>query len=278
MSRIGVVGLGHIGGSFAKAYKKAGWEVLACNRTKSILDFAMLNGDVDAELTKENIGFCDLVLFTIFPEATILSMREFAPYIGEKPLVLDCCGTKRVVCEACFPLAEEYGFTYVGGHPMAGTKYSGYKYARADLYRDAPMVIVPPRYDDIFLFDRVKELLSPAGFSGISVTTAENHDQVIAFTSQLAHVVSNAYVKSPTARAHKGFSAGSYKDLTRVAWLNAPMWAELFLENRDNLIREVRCIIDHLSEYLDAMENNDNETLTALLEDGKRIKEEVDGV
>ncbi len=277
MSTVGVFGLGLIGGSFVKAYHAAGWTVLAHNRSRSVLDFAKLSGDVDGELTKENIGECDLVLITIYPEAAVRTLREFAPYIGEKPLVMDCCGTKRVVCEAAFPIAEEYGFTFVGGHPMAGTQYSGYKYAKATLYHNQPMVIVPPRYDDIFLLGRVKSLLSPAGFGRYSVTTAEAHDAMIAFTSQLAHVVSNAYVKSPTAKQHHGFSAGSYKDLTRVAWLNAPMWAELFLENKDYLIGEVDCIIDSLTAYRDAMRDNDREKLTTLLEEGKRLKEEIDG-
>ncbi len=277
MSTVGVVGLGLIGGSFVKAYHAAGWEVLASNRTRSTLDFAILSGDVDGELTKDNVSRCDLVLVTIYPEAAIQAIRDFAPYFGSEPLVMDCCGTKRVVCDAAFPIAEEYGFLYVGGHPMAGTQFSGYKYARATLYKNAPMVIVPLRYDDIFLLDRVKELLAPAGFSRISVTTAEKHDEMIAFTSQLAHVVSNAYVKSPTSRIHHGFSAGSYKDLTRVAWLNAPMWAELFLENKDYLLAEVNGLIEHLDAYRRAMEADDCETLTALLEEGKQIKAEVDG-
>ena len=175
MSTVGVVGLGLIGGSFAKAYHAAGWEVLAVNRTKSVLDYAILSGDVNGELTKDNVSQCDLVLVTIFPEAAIESIREFAPYFGKKPLVMDCCGTKRVVCQAVFPIAEEYGFTYVGGHPMAGTQYSGYKYAKATMYHNAPMVIVPPKYDDIFLLERVKDLLQPAGFSRISVTTVNWH-------------------------------------------------------------------------------------------------------
>ena len=277
MSTVGVFGLGLIGGSFVKAYHAAGWTVLAHNRSRSTLDFAMLSGDVDGELTKENIADCDLVLLTIFPEAAIETLRDFAPYIGKKPLVMDCCGTKRTVCEACFPIAAEYGFTFVGGHPMAGTQYSGYKYAKATMYARQPMVIVPPQFDDIFLLERVKTLLAPAGFGRFSVTTAEAHDEMIAFTSQLAHVVSNAYVKSPTAKLHHGFSAGSYKDLTRVAWLNAPMWSELFLENREFLIREVDCLIENLKSYRDAMAAEDGETLTALLAEGKRLKEEIDG-
>ena len=277
MSTVGVFGLGLIGGSFVKAYHEAGWRVLAHNRSRSVLEFAMLGGEVDGELTKENIGECDLVLLTVYPEAAVRTLRDFAPYIGKKPLVMDCCGTKRVVCEAAFPMAEEFGFTFVGGHPMAGTQFSGYKYAKADLYKGQPMVVVPPRFDDIYLLDRVKELLAPAGFSGISVTTAEEHDEMIAFTSQLAHVVSNAYVKSPTAKQHHGFSAGSYRDLTRVAWLNAPMWAELFLENRDKLVSELDSLIANLTAYRDAMEAGDREKLTDLLDEGKRLKEEIDG-
>lgn len=275
--KVGIVGLGLIGGSLAKAYHEAGHEVLACNRSASVLDFAVMSGAVDAELTKENISDCDLVLVAIYPEAAIACLEEMGPWIGKKPIVIDCCGTKRVVCEACFPLAEKYGFTYAGGHPMAGTQYSGFKYARANLFRGAPMVIVPPRFDDIELLGRIKELLAPVGFGSISVTTAQKHDEMIAFTSQMAHVVSNAYIKSPTAASHKGFSAGSYKDMTRVAWLNPNMWAELFLENRDNLMRELDSLIEHLLEYRAAMQEGDRDRLVRLLEDGKRRKEEVDG-
>ncbi|MCR5135965.1 MAG: prephenate dehydrogenase [Oscillospiraceae bacterium] len=277
MSTVGVVGLGLIGGSFAKAYHAAGWEVLASNRTESVLNFAMLSGDVDGKLTTENVKDCDLVLLTVFPEASIQALEELGPHVGEKPVVLDCCGTKRVVCEACFQLAEKWHFTYLGGHPMAGTQYSGYKYAKADMYRNQPMVIVPPKFDDIYLLDRVKKLLAPAGFSRISVTTAEQHDRMIAFTSQLAHVVSCSYVKSPTAKLHHGFSAGSYRDMTRVARLNPPMWAELFLENRDFLMDEIDSLIASLSACRDAMAENDKERLTALLEEGRRLKEEIDG-
>ena len=139
------------------------------------------------------------------------------------------------------------------------------------------MVIVPPVYDDIVLLDRVKHLLAPAGFASLSVTTGAAHDRMIAFTSQLAHIVSSAYIKSPTAELHKGFSAGSYKDMTRVAWLNAPMWSELFLENRDYMLRELDGLMDCLMQYRAAIAENDGEALTQLLEEGKKRKEEVDG-
>ena len=139
------------------------------------------------------------------------------------------------------------------------------------------MVIVPSDFNNIVLLSKVKELLAPAGFGQISVTTAEKHDEMIAFTSQLAHVVSNAYIKSPTATAHEGFSAGSYKDMTRVAWLNAPMWAELFMENKDFLINEIEMLINNLNEYRDAMEKSDMDELIRILDEGRIRKEEVDG-
>ncbi len=275
--RAGIVGLGLIGGSFAKAYHAAGWTVLGYDLDESVLSFARLADAVDEPLTMQNIAGCDLVLICVRPQAAVDYLREAAPHIGPHPVVIDCCGTKRVVCEACFPLAREYGFTYLGGHPMAGTQYSGFGHARANLYHNAPMVIVPPDFDNIALLTRVKELLSPAGFGSYSVTTAQSHDEMIAFTSQMAHLVSNAYIKSPTASAHKGFSAGSYKDMTRVAWLNAPMWSELFLENRDFMLQELDCLMENLMQYRAAIAAGDSEALTALLEEGKKRKEEVDG-
>ena len=277
MSTVGILGLGLIGGSFAKAYHAAGWTVLAADRDAAILSFAQMSGAVDGTLGAENAAQCDLILACICPEAAIAELTGLAPHIGEKPVVIDCCGTKRKVCAACFPIAEQYGITYLGGHPMAGTQFSGFKYAKANLFVGAPMVLVPPRFDDIELLSHVKDLLSPAGFGSYSVTTAEQHDEMIAFTSQLAHVASNAYIKSPTAKKHKGFSAGSYKDMTRVAWLAPHMWAELFMENKEFLLKEIDCYIEHLSEYKTAMEHDDEETLIRLLDEGKKRKEEVDG-
>lgn len=274
---VGIVGLGLIGGSFAKAYHAAGERVLAQDIDRDVLSFAVISSAVDEELTDETMAECDLILLSVCPAAAVEWLRKNAPKIASHTIVIDCCGTKRTVCAACFPIAAQYGITYLGGHPMAGTQFSGFKYAKADLYHGAPMVLVPPRFDDIELLGRVKDLLTPAGFGSYSVTTAEQHDEMIAFTSQLAHVASNAYIKSPTAKKHKGFSAGSYKDMTRVAWLAPRMWAELFLENRDFLLKEIDCYIEHLSQYKAAMEQNDEEELIRLLDEGKKRKEEVDG-
>ena len=274
---VGILGLGIIGGSLARAYKLAGQTVYVKNRDESMLAFAMLSGAVDGKLNEETIPACDLLLLAIYPDGSAGWLEENAPLISKNALVIDCCGIKEQVCARCFPVAKQYGFTFVGGHPMAGSQFSGFKYSRANLFQGAPMVLVPPVYDDMALLQRVKDALEPCGFGFFSVTTAKDHDRMIAFTSQMPHILSNAFIKSPTATEHKGFSAGSYRDLTRVAWLNAGMWTELFLENRENLLFELDQYIGSLTQYRQALEDRDEARLYALLEEGKKRKEEVDG-
>jgi len=273
---VGVVGLGLIGGSFAKAYKAAGHAVYACETDKSILEFAILSGAADAPLTDDALALCELVIVALYPGAAVEYINGAARFINPSATVIDCCGTKAGVCAAGFAAAERYGFTFVGGHPMAGTEQSGFTHSGADMFRGASMIVVPPVYDDILLLEKIKELLAPAGFGGLTVTTADKHDAMIAFTSQMAHLVSNAFIKSPTVFSHKGFSAGSYVDLTRVAWLNETMWAELFMENREHLIDELDLFLASLNEYKDAMLKSDNARLTELLRDGRLLKEKVD--
>ena len=275
---VGIIGLGLIGGSLAKAFRRDGSvTVYGWDADKTITEFAQIANAIHGELTDERVKELDLLLLATYPEAVVAHMERLAPILQPHTMVIDCAGTKEKVCHAVFPLAEAHGFRFLGGHPMAGTHNSGFKYSRGDLFDGAPMVIVPPSFEDIRLLDEAKRLLAPVGFGRVSFTTAEDHDKKIAFTSQLAHVVSNAYIKSPTARAHDGFSAGSYKDLTRVAWLNPAMWTELFLENKENLLYELDVLIDHLTQYRDAMEQEDSAALCRLLDEGRRIKEEVDG-
>ncbi len=274
---VGVVGLGLIGGSMAKAYKKASNKVLAYDIDTVITDFALLEGTVDGVLTNDNIKECELVLLALYPKVTVKYLEDIAPYIDKDTIVMDLCGTKETVCDAGFKIAENYGFSFVGGHPMAGTHNSGYKYSFAEMFEGAPMVLVPHRLDDMAYLDRIKKLLEPAGFGFITASTAKRHDEIIAFTSQLAHIVSNAYIKSPTALSHTGYSAGSYKDLTRVAWLNPKMWSELFIENKENILFELETIINNLNQYKDAIKDNDIPRLENLLEQGRKLKEEVDG-
>lgn len=274
---VGILGLGLIGGSMARAFAKAGHTVFACEKDESILSFAQLSGAVHGALDERSIGSCDLLLLAIYPDGSASYLEKNAHLVNKNALVLDLCGIKEEICRRCFPLAEQYGFTFVGGHPMAGSHNSGFKYSRSNLFQGAPMVLVPPRFDDMQLLQRVTDALAPCRFGSFSVCTAAEHDKLIAFTSQMPHVLSNAYIKSPTALGHKGFSAGSYKDLTRVAWLNPRMWAELCMENRENMLFELNTYMESLQAYQKALEERDMDTLTALLDAGRRRKEEVDG-
>ncbi len=280
---VGIVGLGLIGGSLAKAYREYSTElgntikIYGADINRSTEDFAILEGTLDGALDDGTLPLCDLLLISLYPLAAIEYLKANSHLISKGAVVIDMCGTKRDICSVGFSLAKEHGYIFVGGHPMAGTHNSGYKYAKPNMFKGAPMVIVPPRFDDISLFEKIKTLLAPARFGKFSFTTAPEHDRMIAFTSQLAHIVSNAYVKSPTAKEHKGFSAGSYKDLTRVAWLNENMWAELFVENREPLLYEIDSIISSLQEYRDALDENDKEKLRDILREGRIAKEEIDG-
>lgn len=283
---VGILGLGLIGGSFARAFRAAGAEVLAYDTDPDVLAAAMVE-TVAGELDDASVGRCDLIVLAAYPAACVSWLRDHAELLGScsdvaagtGPVVIDTAGVKGPVCGEAFALAAENGFAFVGAHPMAGAENSGFAFARPDLFRGAPMVLTPPPSDDIarlLLLDRVNTLLAPAGFGSMSVTDPAEHDRVIAFTSQLAHVVSNAYVKSPTARSHHGFSAGSYRDLTRVAHLNAPMWAELMMDDAENLSREIGWLVDALRAYRDALDAGDRDRLRMLLAEGDRIKRSLD--
>ena len=274
---VGIIGLGLIGGSMARAYKKSGFTVLGCDTNDVVLSWAKLNCIADENLTNDNIPDCDLILLAITPKSAAKWLEDNAPSIAKTTLVMDLCGTKRYICSVGFALAEKYGFTFVGAHPMAGSHIGGIKNSRADLFKDETAVLVPPCRDDIALFDRAKKALAPAGFARYTFTTADAHDEMIAYTSQLAHVVSNAFVKSPRAQTHIGISAGSYRDLTRVAQLDVKMWTELFLENHDNLSNELGLIISSLQEYKDAIDSGNAELLASLLQAGVDAKEKADG-
>lgn len=275
--RIGIVGLGLIGGSLAKAYKRAGIEVYGYDKNHLITELAIMAKSIDQELTKENTKDCSVIFLAISPDQAVKWMEEHGNELSTKTIVIDCCGTKRKVCEAGVTLSQKYGFTFVGGHPMAGLQFGGFKNSKETLFDGALFVVVPPDPNDLFTLQKVKEVVLLAGFSKVTYTTAENHDKIIAFTSQMAHVVSNAFIKSETAREEgTKISAGSYRDFTRVAYLDAAMWTELFLENKDYLKSEIDFLCEELRKYSKALEENDSQRLYKLLEEGKERKMEVD--
>ena len=272
---VGVCGLGLIGGSMAKAYRESEHTVLGYDTNEAVLGYAVLADIINDRLNNENIKECDILFIALYPQSAIEYLTKTAPFISKHTVVIDLCGTKQKICECGFALAKEYGFTFVGGHPMAGTENSGIKFSREDLFDGASMVLVLEGNEAEK--EKVTDILSPVGFGRFTFCSAEEHDRMIAYTSQLAHVVSNAYVKSPTAKMHHGYSAGSYKDLTRVAKLNENMWTELFLQNGDYLSAEIDYIINSLEKYKIAIESKDAQALNALLREGRILKEETDG-
>ena len=272
---IGIQGLGLIGGSMAKAFVRAGHTVYGGDISLAIEDAAIMNGACAGKL-ESHIGECDFVFIALYPGAAVEYVEKNGKSFKKDSIVCDLCGVKEAVCERCFKIAEENGFHFVGAHPMAGKQFSGFKYSTAELFDGSTMIIVPKHYEDMEIIGRLNTLLKNIGFGSVTTTSAEEHDRMIAFTSQLAHIVSNAYVKSPTAEKHHAFSAGSYRDLTRVAKLNEKMWTELFMLNRENVIFELESIINSLTEYKTALQNGDEDTLCALLKDGRIKKEEID--
>ncbi len=278
MHNIGIVGLGLIGASLAKSAKKhTQANIFGYDLNNSVTEYAILSGIIDEKLQKDNLKECDAVFVCLYPEACVDYVRENGQHFKKGSLVLDCAGVKRSVCEPCNEIAKQNGFHFVGGHPMAGTQYSGIKYAKDTMFHNACFVLVPKQTEDVEVLSKARDLVLSVGFSRVSVMTPERHDELIAYTSQLAHVVSNAYVKSPCALSHKGISAGSYKDLTRVAYLNEHMWTELFMDNKDNLIREIDGLIASLTEYSQALKSGDANSLRTLLTEGKCAKEAADG-
>lgn len=276
---IAIVGLGLIGGSIAKAIKyNTDNTVYGYDIDRGVLLKAKLLGAVDEELTSDILPTCDMVILGLYPNDTLEFVRTHADKIKKGAIVMDSCGVKRVVCEPLWKVASENGFTFIGAHPMAGLHFSGFEYSDVGMFSEASMIIIPSKDVKIEDLEAVKSLYLKLGFTNIQISTPEEHDKIIAYSSQLAHVVSNAYVKSPEAEVHKGFSAGSYKDLTRVAKLNETMWTELFLENEDNLINEVDGIIENLQKYSKALKEHDAVTLKELLKEGRERKEKIDGM
>ncbi len=276
--RIGIVGLGLIGGSLAKALKyNTEHEVLGTDIDRGVLLKAKLLGAVDDELLPEQLSSCDLVITALYPQDTLDYITQHAQIFKKGAIVMDCCGVKRVICETLWQCAKENGFLFYGAHPMAGLHFSGFAYSDVHMFSNASMILLPPDNADINDLANLKHLFLSIGFTNIQISTPEEHDRIIAYTSQLAHVVSNAYVKSPQAQVHNGFSAGSYKDLTRVAKLNADMWTELFLDNVDNLTEELDGLIENLQQYSRALHEKDAKTLHALLKAGSDRKEKIDG-
>lgn len=274
--KIGIVGLGLIGGSFARAIKEmTPHEVLACDISESVLKQAKEEGAYDKVMTDENMCECDMVILSLYPEKAMDFIEEKKDKISKNAVVVDCCGVKRYVCDRMKKILENADFIFVGGHPMAGTQSWGFGFSRSSMFKGASMILTPYENTSHELMEKLENFFLSLGFGGVKITTDEEHDRIIAFTSQLPHVISNAYVKSPEAHKQRGFSAGSYKDMTRISKLNAKMWSELFLENGDFLADEIDILVENLKKYSKTIRENDREKLETLLEEGIESKKQA---
>lgn len=274
---IAVIGLGLIGGSAARSLKAAnGFTVYGDDRDAQTLALALSNGALDAALTPALLSACDMVMIALYPRAALDWMRENAAHIRPGALVIDLCGVKREVCAGIAPIAKERGFTFIGGHPMAGVARFGFLNSDQDMFKGASMILTPEEPLEEELLSELRRVFGAMGFGFLKLTNPDEHDRMIAYTSQLAHVLSSAYAQSPAAERHIGFSAGSLKDMTRVATLNVPMWAELFIENRDYLAEEVEALSARLDSYAKALRRGDTAEVARLLDLGCRAKRRME--
>lgn len=271
---IAVVGLGLIGGSICKALKANTFHhIMGIDKDKETIRKALEAGAIDEEISVEKLGEANLTIVALYPMAIVEFVKENADKFKKGSIVMDICGIKNYIVKNCTLVLEEKGVIFIGTHPMAGTEHSGFDYSDGDLFRKASFIITPSENTPQIAIDLVSTLGACMNFGKVVIATPEQHDRNIAYTSQLAHVVSNAYVKSPSLFHADGFSAGSFLDLTRVAYLNEEMWSGLFLCNKEALLFEINNIIHSLSEYRDAMENDDIDTLRELLKVGRERKE-----
>ena len=269
---ITVVGLGLIGGSLCKAIKKhTNHTVYGIDINKEAVSMAVSQNAIDAETN--DVGLADITIVSLYPITTIDFIKNNASKFKKGSIVIDTCGIKKAVVDEVTPLLNENDVTFIGAHPMAGREFSGFEYSLDNLFDEASFIITPDPSVSQTKINLIEDFAYSIHFKKVVTATPEEHDQIIAFTSQLAHVVSNAYIKSPTNQKQLGFSAGSFQDLTRVAKLNETMWTPLFMLNKKPLCYEIDFIIDRLTEYRNAMMNDDSDTLKQLLKDGRELKE-----
>lgn len=270
---IAIIGLGLIGGSLAKAFSEyTEHRVIGFDRDPSIVQRALELKSIHEIGDSSSLSQADVIYLCLYPESAIQFVKEHAHHIRPGCLVTDTCGIKTMVCGELTRLSQLHGFAFAGSHPMAGKERSGWNASEASLFNGASYIIVPCEASKLHV-DTLKQLALEIGFGTIRITSAQEHDRMIAFTSQVPHVLACAYVMSPQCPNHKGFSAGSYRDVSRVAHINEVLWAELFLENREPLVEELNELIRHLAGIKNTIENNDRDALQALLRCGRQIKE-----
>ena len=267
-----IVGLGLIGGSFAKAISKRTTHFcMGIDTNEDTCKKALSDGSIKQVATVEQLSNADMLILALQPNALLKFFKDNAKHIKKGAIVFDTCGVKRRVLDELLPVAQSFGINFVGAHPMAGREFSGYDYSLETLFDKASFIVTTDGANEQAV-DLVCSLAKEIGFATITATSADHHDRVIAYTSQLAHIVSNSYCKSQTINQKEGFCAGSFADMTRVGKLDVKLWTELFLANADHLGDELANLIEKLTEFKNVISNKDQANLSKLLKEGNDIK------
>lgn len=269
--KICVAGLGIIGGSLCLALKRAGYSVAGWNRSQKPINYALENDIIDESAT--DFKKYDAVFVALPPKAAVkfLNENEFK----DGAVVADICGVKGYLEKEIYK--KPRNFRYLGTHPMAGKEVSGVENACADLFDGASIIIVNNQNSDIYAVQLITELAAEMGFKKIIECSSDEHDRKIAYTSQLAHVVSNAYVKNEEIKGCLGFTGGSFQDMTRIAGVDENVWTELYLLNKKNLSLQIASLISSLEDIKSALDDGDEEELKRVLKDGRTVFEKNKG-
>ena len=262
-----VAGLGIIGGSICLSLKRAGYNVDGYDISPLTLEYALNNGIIDSAAT--DFSKYDLVFVALPPQATADFIDSISFKVGA--IVSDICGVKGFIEKQVY--SKKRNFKYVGCHPMAGKEVSGIKNACANLFDGANMVITNCQKSDISAVQIIKKLTKDMGFARIIECSAEVHDKKIAYTSQLAHIVSNAYVKDGEIEGCFGFTGGSFQDMTRIAGVDENVWAALYLENSQNVSQKIGLLIKNLEDIKATIDGGNQTELVKALQSGRLLFE-----
>ena len=267
--KICVAGLGIIGGSMCMALKRADYEVYGYNRSQKPVEYALEHGIIDGAVSEFTVF--DVVFVALPPKATVdfINAHKFK----KGAIVADICGVKKYIEDEIYKM--DRNFRYVGCHPMAGKEVAGIQNASEKLFDGASMIVTSCDKTDSDAYDTVISLATEMGFGRIVECSAEFHDRKIAYTSQLAHIVSNAYVKDADAEDCIGFTGGSFQDMTRIAGVDEGVWSELYLKNRKNVSDKISALITSLTEIKEAVDSGDENQLKEVLKVGREQFENI---
>ena len=270
-----VVGLGLIGGSIARRLRGfKDTKIIGIDIDQRTLDMAMSDGVIDEGYTDGSvIKDADFILLCLYPERNVEFIKKYCKDLKKGAVITDVSGVKRFVIDSIKDVIPD-DVDFVGGHPMAGRETGGYQSSTDTLFDGASYLITPTPDNSAEAIALVREFAEYIGCVHIVTTTPKEHDAIIAYTSQLMHIVAIALCDNPMIERSTYFSAGSLRDCTRVAVINEKMWSELFLENKDELSMRIEEMQDSLEKIKEALKNDDRNKLEDIMKDAtyKKLK------